>query len=156
MSLLLKIIDWIKLYLFRKHTRSKAEHSRRYRDIFSGPHDCSLVALMAVMPSLQVDEVKDAFMLCCKRWPHAGVNNKDFNISLRHLGIFDHFKYDDSDGQTINTCLQRKKNSSVLLIDGHFLAIHEGKIYDEYFSGRPPSNTKVYFSWELKDDSRNA
>ena len=149
MNFFSKILRWIKFRLLG-YAKTKIDSPQYYRDIFSGPHDCSLVALMVVMPDLQINKVKSAFMLCCKRWPYAGVNNKDFNVSLRHLGIFDNFEYDDSENQTVRTCLQKKKRPTILLIDGHFFVIRGGKIYDEYFSNYITGNTKVYFSWELK------
>ena len=79
----LKVV-WVRLYQFFGKSTPKTPWR-----VFTGGHDCALVALVRVVPSLDTDKVAKAFQDCCAKWPYAGVTNSEFNVCLRRLDIFD-------------------------------------------------------------------
>ena len=99
------------------------------------------------MPDLEQEQVVDAFKKCCNLYPYEGVTNKEFNIALRYLEIFDKFEYNDSDGLVVKNFLNRKKQIFILLIYGHFTVVAKGKVLDAM---RISENSKVYCSWKLR------
>ena len=127
---------WTRLF----DTDEKFKHPEKFG---SGPHDCALVALHIVAPRVSEDEIKDAFLFSTENWPHGGVTNKEFNITLNYLKL--KFEYDDSEGQTIGSLIQRKDPRCVALIHGHYIALRRGKIVGEHLSFNP--KIKVYCNW---------
>ena len=117
---------------------------------FNGPHDCGIRALLKVVPDLPHEKVKEAFMHCCEWWPYGGITNKEFNIALRYLKIFDHFVYDDRDNMCIGEFISDYQNNYILLLHGHFTFIRNGKIQDAPFYTNSKSDEKVYCSWKLQ------
>lgn len=114
---------------------------------FNGRHDCSLNALMRVMPFLRKEEVKRAFSACCELWPYGGVTNREFNIVLRFLRLLGVFEYRDDDNKITNDFLKKKKEIFILLVHGHFTVVSKGKIVDTVcFISR---DAVVYCSWQL-------
>ena len=119
-----------------------------YTEFLSGKHECSVNMLLNVMPKLDQDQVVDAFKKCCNLYPYNGVTNKEFNIALRYLKIIDKFEYDDSDDLVVRDFLERKKDTFILLIHGHFTVVMKGKILDAMYI---TETSKVYCSWKLRD-----
>lgn len=133
---------WSRILGFRYH---RARH--KIPGILSGPHDCALVALAQVLPDLDKEKIKVAFSNCCDLWPYAGVTNKEFNITLRYLGILERFEYDDRDGLIIKNFRHRKGDIFIVLIYGHFQVLDNKNKAGCYY----PANEKstVYCSWRL-------
>ena len=138
-----KIVSFL-LGFFRYDTTQEQE----YREFLSGKHECSVNMLLNVMPELDREQVIDAFKKCCNLYPYEGVTNKEFNIVLRYLKIFDKFEYDDSDGLTVKNFLERKKEIFIILIHGHFTVIMKGRMLESMYITK---NSKVYCSWKLRD-----
>lgn len=116
-----------------------------------GKHNCAPMALAEVMPNLSADRILQGFSECCDKWPYGGVTNKEFNITLRHLDLFEKFKYDDSDKRIMKHFLCRRNEVFILLILGHFTVVRNGKIYDNVIYTKC-INDKVYCSWRLISD----
>ena len=124
-------------------------HSR----LQTGEHNCALVALAKVMPDLSPDQIIQGFSDCCYRWPYGGVTNKEFNITLRYLGLYNKFEYDGSDEMMLDNFLVRSKRKDVfiLLLHGHFTVVKYGKVHDNSFYANL-GDAKVYCSWRLISD----
>ena len=130
--------------IFRCDTTQEQE----YKEFLKGKHECSVNMLLNVMPQLDQEQVVDAFKKCCNLYPYDGVTNKEFNIALRYLKIFDKFEYDDSDGFVVQDFLERKRETFILLIHGHFTIVMKGRVLDAM---RISEKSKVYCSWKLRD-----
>ena len=113
----------------------------------TGPHDCALVALYAVVPHVSEDELISAFMHCAESWPYAGVTNKEFNITVNYLGL--KFEYDASDGQTVGNLAGKRDERCVALLYGHFIAMRKGRIVGRDTNMFLGPETKVYCSWRF-------
>ncbi len=137
-----KIIDWF----FRTFRISKPSYEKIPKEI-QGSHDCALQALHVVCPEISVKSMRNSFNLCCDHWPHQGVTNKEFNISINHLEVRNRFQYCDDDSIVLNHLLQKKNAIFIALIYGHFTVIHKGRIIDDYTNY--DSNQKVYCYWHL-------
>ena len=128
---------------FSKFPEVSIDHRLR-----SGEHNCGLVALAKVMPDLSTDQIIQGFSDCCERWPYAGITNKEFNITLRYLGIYTQFEYDDSDEMVVDHFLAKNKGVFILLVRGHFAVVKNGKLYDNSLYAQLHGG-KVYCSWRL-------
>ena len=114
---------------------------------FHGAHDCGIRALLAVMPDIKHEDLRSTFLHCSDDWPHSGISDKDFNVGLRHLGLYDLFSYDSSK-DTIGNLKANKAHTYIALIGGHYTVIERGKIVDANYSNMP-SNTQVFGKWKL-------
>ncbi len=134
---------WYRLSFFRYSSEQIGVNSR-----FQGKHDCALVALAKIFPDFPSDQMIQGFSNCCDRWPYAGVTNKEFNITLRHLELFDKFEYDDSDDMIVSHFLIKEADVFILLIYGHFTVVKHGKVFDtRVYTNIHSAN--VYCSWRL-------
>lgn len=115
-----------------------------------GIHNCAPNALAKVMPSLSSDGIIKGFFECCDKWPYGGVTNKEFNITLRHLGIFNQFEYDDNKKIKVLNFLSRK-DTFIILLYGHFTVIKAGKVDDNH---TVRYHDQVYCSWKLINKSK--
>lgn len=113
-----------------------------------GPHDCGLRALCRVMPELPLEKITHAFDNSCDKWPFDGITNKEFNIALRFLGVFELFKYSDTEGKKLIEFLN-EDGVYILLIYGHFTVVMDGKIKDSSYYQNMSGSEKVFCSWKL-------
>lgn len=141
--------NWLRGLLAGKQRAAKARSGRRdVNALLREGHSCGPVALARVMPDLSDGQIIKAFNLCCEEWPYGGVSNKEFNITLRHLKIFDRFEYDDRDGMTAGDFTARKRDTFIILIYGHYTVVENGEIRDSYSDYCAYSdNEDVYCSW---------
>ncbi len=147
---LLRLLWSYLSFLFSRNTRAVTHDLPTTIDprLQKCAHNCALVALARVKPDLSADQIIRGFGDCCDRWPHAGVTNKEFNITLRHLGIFDQFEYNDSERMTVKDFFAMKESVFIILTHGHFSAIVHGMAIDDfYYAGSHVA--KVYCSWRL-------
>ena len=113
------------------------------------PHGCSLVALARVIDSLGDDQIIESFMVCCDRWPHAGVNNREFSVVLEYLNLSQRFYYDDSVNQTIGSLRRQNENTFIALINGHFTVVKNGEVINQPYGEISSYHLRVYYSWKL-------
>ena len=111
----------------------------------SGNHDCGPVALHYTNPMLSERAVRDAFLHCTAAWPHAGVSNRDFMISVQYLGL--RFLY-DTRMATLREVLAIRPRRCVVLLYGHFLPIVRGRIL-EADPNRFSLDSTVFCSWHF-------
>jgi len=131
-------------FFFRE---KKSEQENSLDTISSLPHSCALCALYQVIPNLTPEDLEDAFKLCTdSAWPNRGITNKEFNITLKYLGIFDRFSY--SDKETTIFEILNLKSSVIVLIHGHYTVIQKGMVKDKY-GYFPKNDEKVYCYWSL-------
>lgn len=115
---------------------------------FDGKHDCSIRSLLLVMPELNGQEVKNAFVHCSQWYPYGAVTNKEFNMALRFLGIFDKFEYDEPQDKDVRDFIEGRESTHIILVYGHYTVASGGRIVDFF----PILNDrKVYCSWSLKE-----
>lgn len=136
----------IKSFLFLSNSCKDTETTKGLRKL---GNSCALTALSRVLPQLTYSEIEEAFYNCCDKWPSAGVTHKEFNIVLRHLGVFDKFTYKEVNYLYFNYFTD-KRQTNILLIPGHYTVCQNGKIYDSYGYKNLPTNTKIYCYWSLK------
>ena len=146
---------WSRLPFSKSPTVSSSTVDASFVDyrLRAGEHNCALVALAEVMPDISSDAIIQGFSDCCDKWPYAGVTNKEFNITLRHLGRYNQFEYDDSANMVLGDFLanSKRKDIFILLLYGHFAVIKHGKVIDTIFYKRARGD-KVYCSWHLLTD----
>jgi len=142
---ILLIITFAIIFLVVKLARKETKIEKQ----LGGKHDCGPRALRIVMPSLPYEKMTEAFYNCCEKWPNAGVTNKEFNIVLRYLNIFNRFEYDDADGKCLGDLISKQNNTYVALIHGHFTVVKNGKIVDSIFYQSLKDDTKIYCSWKF-------
>ena len=122
--------------------------------IFNGQHDCGPRALCQILPHLKQDSVKEAFLYSSKLWPYGGVTNKDFNIALRYLRIINLFEYkgyEETCMPVANDFRNKKNDTFILLIYGHYTVVRKGKIIDRRVLAKNISKEQVYCSWKLRN-----
>ena len=141
------IIIFLAVLFFGKRQRSFSIPDPRAHN-FHGSHDCGIRALITVMPDLDHDEIKDTFMNCTDHWPYKGITDKEFNIGLRHLGIYEKLMF-GQDKNSIGALKNDSKSTYIALIGGHFTVVSNGKIVDQNIKSGLDANTKVYSSWKL-------
>lgn len=124
--MLKKLIYWV-VELFKK----KPPHYPRIPKEIRGQHDCALRALHVTLPDLSVAEMITAFNDCCGWWPHEGVYNKEFNIVLAYLKVKDKFHYVASESITLGHLLNRKKDTFIVLMHGHYTVVSKGFVLDD-------------------------
>lgn len=138
-SELRNLANWLGMYL-RIKKKAKEEVNQ-----FSGPHDCSIHALLEIKPQLDVQKVRQAFLVCAKNWPYGGVTNREFHMALQFLEVNNTYHEEDT---TLPELLSRKKGKCVALVDFHFIATDQGKVI-----GRDASRfslefpTHIYCYW---------
>lgn len=115
---------------------------------FNGPHDCSVRSLLLVMPELDYEEVRKNFLNCTDKYPYGSVTTRDFNIVLRVMKIFDKFEHGKANGKTIWDFADDKENTYILLLEGHFTVVSDGKIVD--FFPIHLLDGKVHSYWKLE------
>lgn len=112
--------------------------------IGSQPHDCALASLYWAVPWLPESKIVEAFSYCADAWPYSGVTNKEFSIALKYL----HLKFNYSDKtETLGEVLNRRPTKAVVLVHGHFISIHKGRIVGHDAMGNWPSEAVVYCCW---------
>lgn len=119
---------------------------------WDGLHDCAPSALTRVVPALSFQSIRKAFSLCCGRWPNAGVTNKEFNIVLRYLELFERFEYTEPQDALLNDYLVDKNTTHILLLWGHFTVTKNGQVIEpvkQLFFRYPPDEIKVICAWRL-------
>ncbi len=135
-------------FLFCGKKKGQVKVSSPKSHSFNGAHDCGIRALLAVVPDIPDEQIQKTFMHCADKWPYAGISDKEFNISLRHLKLFDRFTY-ECEGTSIEQLKQDAKNTYIALIPGHYTVVHESKVIDSDYNQGLPNNTKVIASWKL-------
>ena len=114
--------------------------------MFCGPHDCGPRALSRVVPELRREQIQSAFVLCSEKWPHGGVSNKEFEMTMKYLQIRHRYS---GEQETLQDLLDRNPHRCVALLWGHFVAIRDGKIVGRERLCRPPSEINVVCSWSF-------
>ena len=100
------------------------------------------------MPEIPYENLRQSFSYCCENWPYGGVTNKEFNITLRNLKVFERFEYCDSDGMKVRDFLAQKDGVFILLVHGHFTVVDRGTLRDSHIYMHARQGT-VYCSWRL-------
>ena len=140
-----QLFNKILAFFFPQKT---SKYEETLKQIRSSPHSCALCALYQVLPEFTFQELSEAFRLCTEdSWPNRGVTNKEFNITLKYLDIFDRFLYNDND-TSFHTILHMQSDV-IVLIHGHYTVVQKGQIRDQYGSF-PREREKVYCYWILK------
>ncbi len=141
------IIICFAVLFFRKRQRPFAIPDPKSHN-FHGPHDCGIRALITVMPDLDHDEIKKTFTNCTDQWPYKGISDKEFNIGLRHLGVYEKLVF-GQDKNSVGALHNDAKSTYIALIGGHFTVVSNGKIVDQNIKSGLDASTKVYSSWKL-------
>ena len=124
------------------------KQKKKIMTFFNGPHDCSVRSLLLVMPELDYEEVRKNFLNCTDKYPYGSVTTRDFNIVLRVMKIFDKFEHGKANGKTIWDFADDRENTYILLLEGHFTIVSDGKVVDFF-----PINLldgKVHSYWKLE------
>ncbi len=122
--------------------------NKSHNMIWNGLHDCAPSSLCCVLPVLEREHTRQAFIFCCAKWPDGGVTNKEFNIVLRYLDLQGKFEYCDSEEMTLSDFLVDQENVYILLLYGHFTVIRKGVIDDLYPFPYSEKST-VFCYWKL-------
>lgn len=136
---ILRAVDWLSAALV------PAGRVREASVLPSGPHDCSLHALSEVIPDVDMNSMRDAFLACAKEWPYGGVTNREFHMALNFLGIEHTYHHEDT---TLGEILANEKGKCVALVDYHFIATNRGRVVGRdagVFTRNIP--TRIYCYW---------
>ena len=123
--------------------------------MFNGYHDCGPRALCKVLTHLKHEDVKKAFLHSTDSWPHGPVNNREMNIAMRHLKVYERFEYKEYIKETkkyIDDFTKQKNTTFIILIYGHYMAVNNRIILDDaelLFNNKPIGSISVYDSWKL-------
>ena len=121
-----------------------ATDSREIHGEFRGRHDCAPRSLLRAVPELDPGQVLNAFTLCSEKWPYGGVSNKEFEITVKFLGLEHEYCGDE---ETLEDVLDRKPGRCVALLWGHFIAIRDGEVAGYELLAEKPAETTVVCSW---------
>ena len=121
----------------------------RIMESFGGKHDCSIRSLLLVMPELDHEEVKNAFMHCTQWHPYGAVTNKEFNMALKFLKIYHKFEYGEPDNSNAWDFIDDGENTYIILFYGHYTVVDKGRIVD-FFPIRISDDRKVHCYWKIE------
>ena len=117
---------------------------------FSGPHDCGPKSLLRVLPDLDPEEVRKAFILASDNWPYGGVNNREFFLIVNYLSKNSDISFESEyshEEESLANLLSRKPSKCVALLKGHFIAILDGEVVGREPLLKPYEETDVVCSW---------
>ena len=119
------------------------------------PHNCGLVALSELFPTLSPSIIKEAFLFCCEKWPHSGVKKRDMNIVIRYLNLKNFFQYIDVSKEKISLqdLVKNTKKIYMVLVPYHYFIIKNGIIIDysgEYYY-QMKNKIAVHCYWEFRN-----
>ena len=146
------MFQWLKQLfckIFRRGRSDSSEENETLSVLAQEPHSCALVALARAIPDLPAQDIIEAFVMRCDKWPEAGVSNSEFNKVLHDLKVFDRFHYDGAD-TTIEELIKQPKKLFIALIHGHFTVVQDGVVRDSPYNLSISTDTAVYCSWELR------
>ena len=112
-----------------------------------GQHDCALLSLYWVMPSIPEPEIVEAFNLATDTWPYGGVTNKEFAIALKYLAVECDYS---TDIDTLEALAAAKPARCVALLHGHFIPIIDGQVVGGDRSRHWSPETFIYCHWTLE------
>ncbi len=123
--------------------------------MFHGEHDCGPIALCKVFPHLKYGKVREAFLYSTKLWPSGPVSNKDMNIALRYLNIYERFEYQAhliGKKKKIIHFTKQQDTTFILLFKWHYTVVSNCKILEDtefFFRNKPVGSIRVFNSWKL-------